>query len=242
LQGQPASDLLNLTNKLITDNETYRLPLIHDFLADLSEQMLEFNEEKQRLNDALDPFKFLNKGVAFKTFSEVFAEAIKYGTQITDEVDIGVVHRNIEALRLRPDGDEWVLSARLKHKDPEEDWDEWIKEDGNIVRTTPDIYRLELPEKQARYWQQCFEVLDQFEHTSGRLFPGGKTSSTQNKLMRAEVPVFDDSANIKPLMELQEELAAVKEKIEKTDWLIDQVVYQLYGLSEEEIEIVEGSV
>jgi len=44
--------------------------------------------------------------------------------------------------------------------------------------------------------------------------------------------VFGDSANIRPLIELREELAAVKEKIEKTDWLIDQVVYQLYGLSE----------
>ncbi|HEC86986.1 MAG TPA: restriction endonuclease [Thermoplasmatales archaeon] len=30
------------------------------------------------------------------------------------------------------------------------------------------------------------------------------------------------------------------ERIEKTDWLIDQVVYRLYGLSEEEIRVVEG--
>jgi len=30
------------------------------------------------------------------------------------------------------------------------------------------------------------------------------------------------------------------ERIEKTDWLIDQVVYRLYGLSEEEVRVVEG--
>jgi type II restriction/modification system DNA methylase subunit YeeA len=31
----------------------------------------------------------------------------------------------------------------------------------------------------------------------------------------------------------------LKEKLRKTDWLIDQIVYKLYGLTEEEIKIVE---
>ncbi len=31
----------------------------------------------------------------------------------------------------------------------------------------------------------------------------------------------------------------IKEKIRKTDYLIDQIVYKLYGLSEEEIKMVE---
>ena len=29
-------------------------------------------------------------------------------------------------------------------------------------------------------------------------------------------------------------------RIEATDWLIDQIVYQLYGLTKEEIAVVEG--
>jgi hypothetical protein len=29
-------------------------------------------------------------------------------------------------------------------------------------------------------------------------------------------------------------------RIRRTDWLIDQVVYQAYGLTEEEIGVVEG--
>jgi len=32
-----------------------------------------------------------------------------------------------------------------------------------------------------------------------------------------------------------------KEKLRKTDWLIDQIVYRLYGLTGEEIKNVEGS-
>lgn len=35
-------------------------------------------------------------------------------------------------------------------------------------------------------------------------------------------------------------LDPLKEKIEKTDWLIDQIVYKLYGLTEEEIKVVEN--
>ncbi|MFH5833189.1 Eco57I restriction-modification methylase domain-containing protein [Halalkalibaculum sp. DA384] len=239
--GASADELLELTEKLIDDEEEYRLPVIHDFLADLAGKMLEYNREKQRLEDALDPFKFLNKGVAFKSFSDVFADAIKYGEQLTEEVDIGTVHHDIEELRLRPDGDKWLLSAQLKHRDPETGWDDWVKEDEHTIHRTPhDIYRFELSDEEARYWQQAFEVLDEFENSGN--FPGGKTRSTFEKLMKSEVPVFVESANIEPLIELREELAEVKDKIEKTDWLIDQVVYRLYGLSEEEIEVVEGSI
>ena len=35
-------------------------------------------------------------------------------------------------------------------------------------------------------------------------------------------------------------LLPLKQKLQKTDWLIDQIVYKLYGLTEEEIGIVEG--
>jgi type I restriction-modification system DNA methylase subunit len=36
-------------------------------------------------------------------------------------------------------------------------------------------------------------------------------------------------------------LLPIKEKLKKTDWLIDQIVYKLYGLTEEEINLVEDS-
>ena len=35
-------------------------------------------------------------------------------------------------------------------------------------------------------------------------------------------------------------LRPIKEKLRSTDWLIDQIVYKLYGLTEEELAIVEG--
>jgi len=39
-----------------------------------------------------------------------------------------------------------------------------------------------------------------------------------------------------------ERAEALDEKIERTDALIDEIVYELYGLTDEEIEIVEEAV
>ena len=37
-----------------------------------------------------------------------------------------------------------------------------------------------------------------------------------------------------------DKLLPLKEKLRLTDWLIDQIVYKLYGLTPEEVQIVEG--
>ena len=42
------------------------------------------------------------------------------------------------------------------------------------------------------------------------------------------------------LVELSEELAEVQDHITRIDNLIAQIVYQLYGLTEKEIGVVEG--
>ena len=36
-------------------------------------------------------------------------------------------------------------------------------------------------------------------------------------------------------------LKSLKTRIEKTEWLIDQIVYRLYGVTEEEIRVIEES-
>ncbi|QUO49202.1 restriction endonuclease [Halorubrum ruber] len=64
-----------------------------------------------------------------------------------------------------------------------------------------------------------------------------------DRLKAIELPdvddVADDLANYLETKERAEELDA---KIEQTDALIDEIVYELYGLTDEEIEIVEEAV
>ncbi|PHQ44686.1 hypothetical protein DJ68_17110 [Halorubrum sp. C3] len=70
-----------------------------------------------------------------------------------------------------------------------------------------------------------------------------KTNSLIDRLKTIEVPdvddVADDLENYLATKERAEELDA---KIEQTDALIDEIVYELYGLTDEEIEIVEEAV
>ncbi|MBC8492239.1 MAG: hypothetical protein H8D43_00535, partial [Chloroflexi bacterium] len=70
-------------------------------------------------------------------------------------------------------------------------------------------------------------------------FPGGYTSTTLEKLKATKIPKFVP-VDLAPLGALEGELAEVRRKIQLTDDLIDQIVYKLYGLTEQEIAIVEG--
>ncbi|TKX52614.1 restriction endonuclease, partial [Halorubrum sp. SS7] len=51
--------------------------------------------------------------------------------------------------------------------------------------------------------------------------------------------VADDLENY---LDTKERAAELDAKIEQTDRLIDEIVYELYGLTDEEIEIVEEAV
>ncbi|MDZ7850175.1 MAG: TaqI-like C-terminal specificity domain-containing protein [Halodesulfurarchaeum sp.] len=70
-----------------------------------------------------------------------------------------------------------------------------------------------------------------------------KTNSLIDRLEAITLPDPDDVADdLDRYNEAVERAAELDEKIQQTDDLIDEIVYELYGLTEEEIEIVEESV
>ena len=52
--------------------------------------------------------------------------------------------------------------------------------------------------------------------------------------------MLDFSEELQKHQKGSERYKKIKEEIEKTDKIIDQKVYELYGLTEEEIKIIEG--
>jgi len=67
-----------------------------------------------------------------------------------------------------------------------------------------------------------------------------KTNSLVDRLKEIELPDVDDVADgLENYLETVERAEELDEKIAKTDALIDEIVYELYGLTDEEIEIVE---
>ena len=70
-----------------------------------------------------------------------------------------------------------------------------------------------------------------------------KANSLIDRLEALTLPDPDDVADgLERYIEVRECAAELDEKIERTDDLIDEIVYELYALTDEEIEIVEDAV
>jgi len=70
-----------------------------------------------------------------------------------------------------------------------------------------------------------------------------KTNSLVDRLRKLTLPDVDDvRAGLKSYTETVERAEELAAKIERTDNLINEIVYELYGLTDEEIEIVEETV
>ena len=61
-------------------------------------------------------------------------------------------------------------------------------------------------------------------------------------MKRLTLPDIDEvRAGLEKYIEVRERADELETKIEKIDQLIDEIVYDLYGLTDEEIEIVESA-
>ena len=70
-----------------------------------------------------------------------------------------------------------------------------------------------------------------------------KTNSLVDRLRKLTLPAVDDiQEGLESYTETVERAEELEAKIERTDDLIDEIVYELYGLTDEEIEIVEETV
>jgi hypothetical protein len=70
-----------------------------------------------------------------------------------------------------------------------------------------------------------------------------KTNSLVDRVRKLTLPkVADVRDGLESYQETKAQAEELEEEIEETDALIDEIVYELYGLSEEEIEIVEDAV
>jgi hypothetical protein len=212
--------------------------VVHDLLAYLARQMIELHKRRQKTEQHVDIFHYVDQGVPFIRLTDAFV--LDESRRTDDEMDLEAVHHDIDGLRLTPDADgTWTLELQAKFRDSEQGWQAWIKEeDGySIKRRWVPAYRLKISEEKARFYRYALPRLEDFDNA--RSFPGGYTRTTLEKLHLTQVPMMPD-VDLSELARLDQELTETKRKIRLTDDLIDQIVYKLYGLTEEEIAIVEG--
>jgi hypothetical protein len=210
-------------------------PFAHDSLVYLTQRMIDLNKEHQRLEREADLFRFVERDTPCLRLDKALGSPLATGEMASD---LSAVRHDIEGLRLSQEEDgRWLLEVRAKLRDPEGGWREHQRDqDGNLVRQWLPVYRLPLDEATGRFYHYAFAHLRGFDG-AGK-FPGGYTRTALEKLQATKVPKFVP-VDLAPLVALEAELADVRRKIWLTDDLIDQIVYKLYGLTEEEIAIVE---
>ncbi|WP_132060068.1 Eco57I restriction-modification methylase domain-containing protein [Halorussus amylolyticus] len=136
------------------------------------------------------------------------------------------------------------LTARYKPEDDEEDEHELDTYGYTETEFLPALQITDLTETEADLIEAFVPVaVDEAGGFAGFRDNATQTNSLIDRLKKLTLPDVDDVedglANYIRTKERADELDA---KIEKTDDLIDQIVYELYGLTDEEIEIVEEAV
>jgi len=218
--------------------EPERADVVHDLLAYLSQQMIDLHKERQRLEGEFDLFRFVERDTPCLRLDKALGGPLGAGEMVGD---LSAVRHDIEGLRLAQEEDgNWLLSVRAKLRDPESGWRKHQRDkNSRFIRQWLPAYRLPLDKATGRFYHYAFAQLGGFDFKGAGKFPGGYTRTALEKLQATKVPKFVP-VDLAPLAALEADLAEVRRKIQLTDDLIDQIVYKLYSLTEEEIAIVEG--
>jgi uncharacterized protein YdhG (YjbR/CyaY superfamily) len=136
---------------------------------------------------------------------------------------------------------EILLTARFKPEDEDIQTDQWGYTE---TEPLPALRITDLEPIEADLIEAFVPVaVDKADGFAGFRENATKTNSLIDRLRKLTLPkVADVRDGLESYQETKARAEELEEEIEETDALIDEIVYELYGLSEEEIEIVEDSV
>ncbi|SFS09888.1 N-6 DNA Methylase [Halomicrobium zhouii] len=218
---------------------------VESVLSHVYDVMVEKHEKRKTLKEGLDPFKYLSRTASVNGLTDVLNEEMKYGSKVNDIVFDS--RHDITDLELveKSDSDDWVLRGQVKMREKVGEDYQWKRddEDGNgIVRQWVKLYSFPgnlVDQNRMRKYQVVLENYDDFENKSPKNgFPGGRTRTVQEKLEKATLPVVD-SVDMDPYFDLEDEIDELEADIMEIYRGVDQIVYDLYDMSDEEIDRVE---
>ena len=145
-------------------------------------------------------------------------------------------------VRAERDGTSVTISATARYKPEDED----AHETDTYGYTETEFHNaftlVDLSEREAAL-VAAFVPVAVGDEIAGFRENATKTNSLVDRLKAITLPDPDDVADdLERYIETKERADELDAKIEKTDRLIDEIVYDLYDLTDEEIEIVESAV
>ncbi|WP_254832858.1 Eco57I restriction-modification methylase domain-containing protein [Haloglomus salinum] len=226
--------------------------VLHDLLAILARIRSEETEDKSGLNLALldylgIPSDELPQAKAGETLEDlqmpVAGVADTPLTKTTDEYE-GL---RIEGVSFADEGGRLVLSVSLSYKIDEEDpreTDRWNRLAESEFETYEAMAFVGLSEAEETLLREFVPVaIEEDDGFAGFRQGATKTNSPLDRLKDLTLPdIGEVQTGLEQYIKVRERADDLDEKIEKIDQLINEIVYDLYKLTDEEIEIVESAV
>jgi hypothetical protein len=153
----------------------------------------------------------------------------------------------IESVTFKDNDERVVLSVDISYKIDEEDpreTDRWDRLAESEFETYEAMAFVGLTEAEETLLREFIPVaVDKAEGFAGFRQNATKTKSPLERLKDLTLPdTVEVKTGLEQYIEVRERADELEKKIKKTDQLTDEIVYDLYGLTDEEIEIVESAV
>ncbi|WP_066418716.1 Eco57I restriction-modification methylase domain-containing protein [Halorubrum aethiopicum] len=230
-------DIHSIESKSVLDSEMV-------LLSKASEKRTQITNQRTRLNTSV--LDYLSTDVEIQ-LSEV---GLYQPTQGTHDTILSKTASERASLRVgsadvaRKSPNTVLIEATARYKPDEEDAHETDQWGYTETEYLPAFRITDLTETEADLIEHFVPVaVDEAGGFANFRETATKTNSLIDRLKAIELPDIDDVAgDLENYLRTKERAEELDEKIEKTDELIDEIVYELYGLTDEEIEIVEEAV
>jgi type I restriction-modification system DNA methylase subunit len=213
---------------------------VQKLLAGLTRDLTAVYKKYNRLNLSLEDY--IGGYQEGSKLTEIgFSQPIS-GISETPLTDTAEIHSNLEITELsveRDDSDSVVLVADLRYKPEDAERGEYETLGSYEAMRISDLTETEvdLIESFVPYAAENPDEMDDYRNDAT------KNITPIDRLRELTLPrVADVEQGLASYRRAMDRADELERQIERTDDLIDEIVYELYGLTDEEIEIVEESV
>jgi len=219
--------------------------LVHDLISTLAREITDLHQSHEDLNISL--LDYLGSYTDGPTLADIGLTQPPKGSadsvlQQTAEEKPNLRVGEASVARESDTTVEIQLTARYKPEDADAfETDQWGYAE---TEPLPALRITDLSEIEADLIEVFVPVaVDKADGFAGFRETATITNSLVDRLRQLTLPDVDDiRGGLESYIETKELAEELEAKIERTDDLIDEIVYELYGLTDEEIEIVEEAV
>jgi hypothetical protein len=214
----------------------------HEFLSELTINEIKFHEQRKSVNLLLPDY--IGNYTSGSTLSEFYHPPRGVANSILSDTAADREKLKVESATVTDEGSKLVLRVTARYKPESPDEHETDQYGYTETDPLPAMEFVGLTDQE----RALIEAFVPYAIEEGGGFANFCENATKNnslidRLEALTLPALDDVADgLERYRETKARAEELDEKIAKTDELIDQIVYELYGLTDEEIEIVEESV